>query len=285
MIRNTHIGRQSLLGILLVLCGPAAMAQIAANGSLTQLNPCLASLPLIAGASELVGCNLKFNANGEITFSFKNRGSVGINTSPVIFGATKPKKEAQPAGPKIQIDVYLQGNRIESVYHAALGPGQTKEITVKIPSNYQSQVPKCGDVRALKVVLDPLKQIPESSDGDNVIERPAADRPCPDMAIESIKKNSNSLHTEYVAEVRLVNKGNANARFRYLATTGSNSAVAPLPDLDYDIVMELEPGQSKKFTVGSALGLNRLHVMVLLDRMGEVAELNEGNNYAEKMLD
>ena len=277
MIRKSHAGSQSLLAIFLVLSGSVAIAQLpVSSGQLTQLNPCLASLPLISGASDLVGCSIKFNAKGEIEFSFKNRGTVGINSASAgTIGAAK-SKNAQPAGPRIQIDVYLQGNKIESVYQPALGPGQTKEITVKIPSNYQGQTPRCGEVRALKIVLDPLKQIPEASDGDNVIERPTVDRPCPDMAIESIKKNSNSMHTEYVAEVRLVNKGNAKARFRYLATTGSNSAVAPLPDLDYDIVMELDPGQSKKFTVGNAFGINSLHVMVMLDRMGEVPELNEG---------
>jgi subtilase family serine protease len=179
--------------------------------------------------------------------------------------------------------VYLQGTRIQSVYQQILAAGQLKEMTVKIPSNYPT--PRCGEVRALRIVIDPQNQIREAADGDNTVDRPAADRPCPDVAIESIKKNSNAAKTEFVAEVKLVNLGNAHARFRYLATTGSNGIIAPLPDLDYDIVMELEPGQSKKFTVGSALGINNMHVMVMLDRMQEVPELNEGNNYAEKVLD
>lgn len=268
---------------LLALCSPAAFPQLpVSSGSMNQLNPCLASLPPVSGVVELVGCSLKFNAKGEIELSFKNRGTVGINTSTPTLGAT-PAKGAPPTLPRIQIDVYLQGTRIQSVYQAALGAGQVKEITVKIPSNYQT--PKCADVRALKIVLDPLKQIPEGSDADNVLERPSVDRPCPDMAIESIKKNSNSAHTEYVAEVKLVNRGNAKARFRYMATTSNSGVVAPLPDLDYDIVMELEPGQAKKFTVGNAFAINKMSVMVMLDRMGEVPELNEGNNFAEKTLD
>lgn len=252
------------------------------TGSMNELNPCVPSLPLAPGGSNLVGCALRFNALGEITFSFKNRGAAGINLTAAALGLPKPKS-SQPSGPPIRIDVYLQNNRIESVYHPTLAAGQVKEITVKIPSNYPT--PKCGEVRALKIVLDPQNQIAEVDDGDNLVERPSTDRPCPDVAIESIKKNANAAHTEFVAEVKLVNKGNARARFRYLAMTSSNAAFGPLPDLDYDILMELEPGQSKKFTVGNAWGMSNLWVRVMLDRMNEVAELDEGNNVKEKTLD
>ena len=250
-------------------------------GQLNQLNPCAPTLPLASGGANLVGCNVRLNAMGDITFAFKNRGAVPINiTGPGL--ATKTKN-AQPAGPPIKIDVYLQNTRIESVYHPALAAGQVKEITLKIPSNYQK--PKCGDVRALKIVLDPQNQIPEVADNDNLVDNPSADRPCPDLAIESIKKNANSAHTEFVAEIKLVNLGNAPAKFRYLVATSSSAAFGPLPDLDSDVLMELDAGQSKKFTAGNAWGMSKMYVWVLVDRMNEIPELNEGNNSKEKTLD
>ena len=251
-------------------------------GQLNQLNPCMPSLPLAAGGSNLVPCFVRLNAMGDITFSFKNRGAVPINIASPVLGAAKTKG-APPPGPPIKIDVYLQNTRIESVYHPALAAGQVKEITVKIPTNYSK--PKCGDVRALKIVLDPQNQIPEVDDNDNLVDRPSADRPCPDLAIESIKKNANSAHTEFVAEIKLVNLGNAPARFRYLVATSSNAAFGPLPDLDSDALMELEAGQSKKFTSGNAWGMSKMYVWVLVDRMNEIPELNEGNNSKEKTLD
>jgi hypothetical protein len=263
---------------------PAWSASPLQAGSITQLNPCAPSLPPAQGGSNLVACGVGFNQLGEINFSFKNRGVEGINVIQVAPGASRPKT-AVPPGPPIRIDVYLQGNRIESVYHPALGAGQLKEINVKIPSNYSSYMPKCGEARALKIVLDPQNQIKEVDDGDNIADRPSSDRPCPDMTVESIKKNANSTHTEYVAEVKLTNKGNAPARFRYLAMTSSSAAFGPLPDLDYDVLMVLDPGQSKKFTVGNAWGMSELWVRVMLDRMNEVPELDEGNNVKETTLD
>jgi hypothetical protein len=283
--KNRRYGSSIPIVPLLVLALTGAGSEAWADnslqlGTLSELNQCLPSLPLASGGSNLVPCALRFNALGEINFSFKNRGAVPINM--VAPGAPRPKN-AEPAGPPIRIDVYMQNTRIESVYHPALAAGQVKEINVKIPSNYTK--PKCAEVRALRIVLDPQNQIPEVDDSDNLVDRPSADRPCPDMTIESIKKNANSAHTEFVAEVKLVNNGNAPARFRYLAMTSSNAAFSPLPDLDYDILMELEPGQSKKFTVGNAWGMSSMWVRVMLDRMNEVAELDEGNNIKEKTLD
>lgn len=127
-------------------------------------------------------------------------------------------------------------------------------------------------------------QIVEASDANNLLAR-TANRPCPDMAIDSIKKRSNDLKTEFVPEIRLVNKGNAHARFRYLALTLNSSSFGPLPSADFDKLMELAPGQGKTFTIGNAFGYQKMYVRVFVDRFNEVAELDESNNFKEKTLD
>lgn len=132
-------------------------------------------------------------------------------------------------------------------------------------------------------MIDPQNQIPEAFEDNNTVAR-TADRPCPDMEVESIKANYNDLRTEFVAEIRIVNKGNAPARFRYVALTSNSSAVAPLPAADFDKFMELEPGETKKFTIGNSFSYSKLYVRVFLDRFDEVAELNESNNFKEKTL-
>lgn len=251
-------------------------------GQQTRLpNECL--LPSAQGVPDLIGCGLGFNSLGEITFSVKNRGNVGVNTAGPTAVSAAPARAPRAAelGPKIRMDLYLGDKLIQSVYHAALGAGQTQEFRAKIPSN--NPTPGCGETRNLRVVIDPANQISEASEANNVRAR-TADRPCPDMEVASIEANYNDLRTEFVAEIRIVNKGNAPARFRYMALTSNSSSFGPLPSADFDKLMEIEAGQSKKFTIGNAFSYSTMYVRVFLDRFNEIAELNESNNFKEKTL-
>ncbi len=253
-----------------------AGAQVNPAGTQTQINECL--IPPQQGVSDLIPCSLRFNALGEITFSIRNRGTVGVN-SPTVAGSQTRKTAAE--GPRIRMDLYLGSALIESVHHGALAGGASKDFTAKIPSNYPT--PRCGETRDLRLVLDPANQIPEASNANNALAR-TTDRPCPDMEVESIKANYNDLKTEFVAEIRIVNKGNAPARFRYLALTSNSMAFGPLPSADFDKLMELEPGQTKKLTIGNTWAAGNMYVRVFLDRFNEVSELNESNNFKEKTL-
>lgn len=269
-------------GLAMVLASPGlAQSPLRGAGRQTQLNECL--LPPLQGVSDLVGCGLGFNSLGEIRFSVKNRGTVGINTPAATVIRGVPLRAARASGPaaKIRMDLYLDDKLIQSVYHPSLAGSEAKEFTAKIPSNYST--PQCGDTRSLKLVLDPVNQNSEASEANNVLAR-TADRPCPDMEVESIKANYNDLKTEFVAEIRIANKGNAPARFRYMALTSNSSAFAPLPSADFDKFMDVEPGQAKKFTIGNSFSYSKLYVRVFLDRFNEVAELNESNNFKEKTL-
>lgn len=249
------------------------------GGQQEVVNACL--FPAGQG-SDLIGCKLKFNSLGEITFSVKNRGPVGINTAVALVpsGVGRTTKAAEP-GPKIRMDLYLGDKLIQSVYHGALGAGQSQEFTAKIPSN--SPTPKCGESQPLKLVIDPQQQIAEAFEDNNALAR-TADRPCPDMEVESIKANYNDLKTEFVAEIRIVNKGNAPARFHYMALTSNSQTFGPIPSADFDKLMVLEVGESKKFTIGNTFATGNMYVRVFLDRFSEVAELNESNNFKEKTL-
>jgi hypothetical protein len=246
----------------------------------TQINECL--LPLIQGVSDLMGCGFGFTSLGEIRFEVKNRGTVGINSGLVTTGGvpSRAPRASEPAT-KIRMDLYLDDKLIQSVYHGSLAGGETREFIAKIPSNYST--PRCGETRGLRLVIDPQNQIGEASENNNVRAR-TADRPCPDMEVSSIQANYNDLKTEFVAEIRIVNRGNAPARFRYLALTSNSSAFGPLPSADFDKLMEIEAGQSKKFTIGNAFSYSKMYVRVFLDRFNEVAELGESNNFKEKTL-
>lgn len=269
--------RFTLVSLAFCLGAFPAAGQVGAS---TQINECLVPAA-VEGSVELLPCSVRFNAMGEITFSIKNRGTMGVNTPAATVGSA-PRRAAQPSGPQIKMDVQMGGKLIESIYQASLAAGARREFTVKIPSNYTT--PRCGESRELRIVVDPQNLIQERSEANNALAR-TEDRPCPDMAIDSIRKNANSAHTEFVAEIRFVNLGNAPAKFRYLAMTSNSMGWGPIPSADFDVPMEIAPGQSKKITVGNAFGYQTMYVRVFVDRFNEVAEMDESNNFKEKTLD
>ncbi|MFN0179232.1 MAG: CARDB domain-containing protein [Gemmatimonadales bacterium] len=271
--------RTSVLCLLPALAAAGAAKAQPAAGAHAQINECL--LKPLPGVSDLTVCALGFNSAGEITFSVKNRGSVGISmAAPVSLAGGRPVRPADP-GQRIRIDLYLADRLIQAVYQPALGGDQTKEVVAKIPSNYPT--PRCGESQPLRLVIDPTNQIAEASEANNS-KAVTANRPCPDMEVVSITANYNDLKTEFVAEIRIANRGNALARFRYMALTSNSSAIGPLPAADFDKWMEIEPGQTRKFTIGNAFSYSSMYVRVFLDRFSEVAELDESNNFKDKKL-
>ncbi len=269
--------------LALVLAAQVGSAQSAAQGAAgqVQVNECI--LPPAQGVSDLVNCGIGFNSLGEITYALKNRGTVGVNTAgPALSAGTQSKtRTAADPGPRIKVDLYVDDKLIQSVYHPSISGGETKQVATKIPSNFPT--PRCGETRKLRVVVDPQNQIAEASESNNARDR-VADRPCPDFDVISIKANYNKLRTEFVAEIKVVNKGNAAGKFRYLALTSNSSSYGPLPSADFDKWMELAEGQTKTFTIGNTFAYNRMYVRVFLDRFTEVAELDEGNNFKEKTI-
>ncbi len=269
--------------LALALASQVGWAQGAAQGAAGQLqvNECV--LAPAQGVSDLVSCSVGFNGLGEITYALKNRGTVGVNTAgPISSSATQSKtRTATEPGPRIKVDLYLDDRLIQSVYHPSISGGETKHVATKIPSNFPT--PRCGETRKLRVVVDPQNQIVEASESNNARDR-TTDRPCPDFDVVSIRANYNKLRTEFVAEIKVVNKGNADGRFRYLALTSNSSSYGPLPSADFDKLMELAAGQTKTFTIGNTFAYNRMYVRVFLDRFREVDELDEGNNFKEKTI-
>jgi hypothetical protein len=44
-----------------------------------------------------------------------------------------------------------------------------------------------------------------------------------------------------------------------MALISSSSSFGPLPSADFDKWMEIEPGQTKKFTIGNVFGTSTMH--------------------------
>lgn len=271
----------AVLALLTVAAGPLAAQRRPTSGGAASpattaaVNPEVVAL---ANAADLAVDKLGFNALGEVSFSLQNRGAVGVN---VPDARQARSREAVPDEKRIRIDVYVNDGIVRTVYEQRIKGRQAIPIVVKLPPQL---VPRCAASRPLKVVVDGWNAIAELHDDNNSVSL-VAERPCPDLAIESIEKNYNSARTEFVAEVTLINRGNIESpRFGYVATTSSHTVVSPLPDLDLGSVEQLGPGEKFKFRIGNAFAYDKLHVFVLLDRFREVDELVESNNSKEKTL-
>jgi hypothetical protein len=264
--------------VLLVSLLFLALAPASAQVSVQAIPICLTSSN--QAVTNLVACGMKFNALGEVQFTVRNLGTVGINM-PTGIGGRTPSRTSEPTTPPVQMDIYMGGQKIASTHLQSIGANDSRTITVAIPSNYTK--PRCAESRALRLVVDATSLVAESSEADNAYAT-TSDRPCPDMAIEYINKDWNSLKTEFVAKIKIVNLGNAPARFRYMALTSNSSSFGPLPSADFDKWMEIEEGGSKTFTIGNAFATSSMYVRVFLDRWYEVDELNESNNFKEETL-
>ncbi len=234
--------------------------------------------------SDLVIKELGFTGKGEITFRLSNRGSVPTNMGPRDGpGANSAvSRTTVPENQQIKVDVYVGTAPFRSVFQPQLEGKSSKTFTLLVPEAIR---PRCAQSRFLKTVIDAGRVIVEYSDTNN-IDTVTAARPCPDLAIASIKKNWNDNKTAYVARVTLVNKGNAEAPpFEFMSQTQNNSAFTALPDFGDDTGGPLAPGATKKYNVGSAFGYEKMWVRVWLDRRGFIEELDESNNLKEKVLD
>ncbi|MEO8090808.1 MAG: CARDB domain-containing protein [Gemmatimonadales bacterium] len=235
-------------------------------------------------SSDLIVKELGFNARGDLTFELWNRGEVPVNPGgPVSLagGASRAAIPPVPENQQIKVNVYLNNAAIGTVFQPRLAGKTSKIFTVTVPETAR---PRCGQTRPLKTVIDPSNVIVELTDTNNVDTVTAA-RPCPDLAVESIKKNFNDLKTHYAARITIINKGNAPVeRFEYWAKENFGGHLADLGGQADESTGPLAPGQTFKFNIGFVPAYDNMQITVMLDRSGLVEELDESNNYVEKHL-
>ena len=260
--------------------------QQAQVSSQTQaLNPDVIALQT---TSDLVTKDLGFTGLGEITFNLVNRGEVGINVPKKQGGATTMGAQATPSGPPIKIDIYMGSSLIKSVFQPSIVGKQTKNFKENVPSTLPK--PKCLETRNLKVVVDPQKHIQELHDDNNVTEAANSARPCPDLAIKSIKRDYSGLLNEtYTPKVTIINQGNAPSPETVVWGTSLPAGVWPLtgwPTLvPTRTIPALAPGQTTSFhTGGSVVKGIRTAVRIMLDYHSQIEESDESNNRKDEWL-
>ena len=262
---------------------PGSTAAAAAAQS-EAINPDVIALKT---TSDLVAKDLGFTGLGEIVFNLVNRGEVGINVPKKQGGATTMAAQPPPSGPPISIDIWMGTSKI-TVQQPSMGGKQTKNFKVPIPSNYSK--PKCLETRNLKVVIDPQNQIKELHDDNNVTETTNSARPCPDLAIKSIKRDYSGLLNEtYSPKVTIINQGNALSPSTQVWGTSLPGGVWPVtgwPELvPTHTIPALSPGQTTSFHIGgSVVSANHTAIRIILDRHFQIEESDESNNFKDERL-
>ena len=256
----------------------------AANAQSEAINP---DVILLKTNADLVTRDIGFTGLGEVTFRLVNRGEIGINVSAKSGALTLAQAPpSNPSGPPISIDIWIGTNKI-TIQQSSLAGSQSKTFTVPIPSNYST--PACLETRDLKVIVDPQKQIAELYDDNNVTEAASA-RPCPDLAIKSIKRHYTGVFNEtYQPKVTVINLGNARSLATQVWGTSLPTGIWPVtgwPELiPTHTIPALDPGETTSFrTGGSVLATNHTAIRVILDRFYEIEESDEGNNFQDKQL-
>ena len=276
MIRSTFL-RCIILGVAVPMSqmrAQAGRAMGAAHEPITTLEA-----ERLKTSADLVVTDVGLSGLGAIAFTLHNRGSIGINN-----GSKYTPPNTTISTPPIRIDVYVGGALMQSVYQAALGGLQSHAFAVMPLTN----IPRCKDVRDIKIVVDPANVVPELHDDNNTVPASVA-RPCPDLAVKSIEREKSGVAREtYRVKVTVINQGNAPAPEFQAWGTAVNSFPGPtgwpemVPMRD---IPALAPGQTFVFRPGGdQASFTNTWVRVFLDILHHIDELDETNNLVEKKL-
>jgi subtilase family serine protease len=226
-----------------------------------------------AGPPDLVVTAVGLNADGNFTFTVTNRGS-----------AVK-----QPFKVDATLDGYLRetvqfGGRADAndARNAALtrlpfANGEERRFTLSAV-----KVEMCSNPHALKVFADSGGAIGERNETNNEMSW-TGPTPCPDLAVKSISKHwQNSMHTEFNAEIVIINLGTGTAR--NFGVAAGASSLTGIPSGAPMVYERLGPGETLTIHAGNAYVPDGISVHVVLDPGNLIRELREDNNVANKSL-
>jgi subtilase family serine protease len=227
---------------------------------------------------DLVAKEVGLGGLGEIVFTLQNRGGVSVNAG------TPRLPNTSISTPPIKIDLYVGGTLVQSVYQPGLAGNGSRLMTVPMLNN----VPKCGETRAIKVVIDPANVVPELHEENNSAAA-TVPRPCPDLAIQSIKREPSGIAGEtYRVLVTIVNKGAAASPPDEVWATALTSApgLNGWPEtVPMHTVPGLAPGATYSFRVGGTVAsVAHSWVRVFVDIKRLIEESDETNNLVDKTL-
>jgi CARDB len=227
------------------------------------------------GRPDLIASDLRIDADGKMAFKIRNASPVAINT-PFKVDAWLDgylRQTIQIGGLK---SVPVGGTRIFPTT-LPFGPNEQRDFILQ-----EVKVDLCSSNHSLKVLVDSGGEIAESNENNNTLTW-SGPTPCPDLAIKSISKHwQNSMHTEFTAEIVIINQGTGNAGPFGVATGGSSATGIPSgAPMMYD---GLKAGETLTLHAGNAYVPDGISVHVVVDIGNAIKESNENNNVADKSI-
>jgi hypothetical protein len=229
----------------------------------------------IGGAPDLNASDLRIDADGKMAFKIRNASPAAINT---------------PFKVDAWLDGYLrQTIQIGGVRSIPIGGVRILPTTLPFGANEQRnfilqdvKVDLCSPSHSLKVLVDSGGEISESNEKNNTLTW-SGPTPCPDLAIKSISKHwQNGMHTEFNAEIVIINLGTGNAGPFGVAAGGSSTTGIPSgAPMMYD---GLKAGETLTLHAGNAYIPDGISVHVVVDIGNVIKESNENNNVADKSI-
>lgn len=251
----------------------AALVLIAATAAGQVRRPDLTATAL--GQPDLIVSDVRIGTDGRMVFDIRN-ASPAVVTTP------------------FQVDAWLDGYLRETFFIGGVksvpvnGP-RVLPTTLPFGANerrtfvlQQVKVDLCSPDHSLKVVVDTGGAVAEANKNNNTMTWSGA-TPCPDLAIKSISKHwQNGQHTEFNAEVVIINQGTGDAG--PFAVAAGGSSIIGIPTGAPLTVPGLKAGETMTFHAGNAYIPDGISVHVVVDVGNLVKELDETNNVADKSV-
>lgn len=218
--------------------------------------------------------------------------SVGLNGAGMVtFVIANPSNSAVDM--PFKVDAWLDGYLRKTMpfsHPKDMGP---RPSTTTLPFAAREQrhfalsdvkVDSCGGTHTVKVIVDSGNAIPETNESNNEVTW-SGPTPCPDLAIKSISKHwQNGMHTEFTAEVVIINQGTGDAGPFGVAAGAWTQSGLGIPSGAPTMYEGLRAGQTMTIHTGNAYVPDGLSVHVVVDAGNLVKESNENNNVADKTL-
>lgn len=212
-----------------------------------------------APSADLVIVNLRFAPDARVSYLVQNIGQTAT-------------------GNPFVVDLYLDGQRRDTVKHAPLPP-----LSQQLVHSNLAEAETCGAV-ALRAVADSQQIVSEHREDNNTQSREQLP-PCPDLTVE-IRKESLNNNLEYRARVVVTNRGQLSTRRQFaVLLTGAPGTAGPLPVLKRLRIGPLEPGQSFAFyEAGKHYGTTTMRYRAIADEYQEIRESREDNNQDRRTM-
>jgi hypothetical protein len=219
--------------------------------------------------------------------------SVGLNGAGMVTFVVANRGESAVDVP-FTVDAWLDGYLRKTIPFAQgkdLGPRPFVITTLPFAPHEQRhfslsdvKVDSCAGTHSVKVIVDSGNAIPEATESNNEMSW-SGPPPCPDLAIKSISKHwQNGMHTEFNAEVVIINQGTGDAGPFGVAAGASTQSGLGIPSGAPTMYDGLRAGQTMTIHTGNAYIPDGLSVHVVVDAGNLVRESNENNNVANKTL-